>query len=71
MVGDDTPSPSPREPMTDSPKTLEELLALGGRFYEMQGEAWCDTPLDSWKLVPGVGWVRWEEGAEAEGDDPC
>jgi hypothetical protein len=33
-------------------------VALGGRFYRMGEESWCDTALASWKLVPGKGYVR-------------
>jgi hypothetical protein len=39
-------------------RQAEELAAMGGKFYELDGESWCDTPLYTWKLVPGVGFVR-------------
>ena len=50
--------------MSEQVKQVEELLAMGGRFYTMNGESWCDTALDSWRLVPGKGYVRYEDGAE-------
>jgi hypothetical protein len=55
-------------------KQWHELLAEGGRFYSTGGEAWCDTALDSWKLVPERGgYVRQREpepeGATDERDD--
>lgn len=37
-------------------KQAEELIAMGGKFYTIDGESWCDTPLHSWKLVFGVGY---------------
>lgn len=46
------------EPPTVEIKQVEELIAIGGKFYQIDGESWCDTPLHSWKLVPGVGFVR-------------
>jgi hypothetical protein len=57
-------------------KTVTELLAMGGRFYAIGGEAWCDTALDSWKLVPARGgYVRYDEEEDVEpaptaGGDP-
>lgn len=36
-------------------KTLEELVALGGMFYTLNGESWCDTPTDSWRFDPRDG----------------
>lgn len=48
--------------MSEVVKQPEELMTEGGKFYEMDGESWCDTPLDSWKLVPEKGgYVRLED----------
>jgi hypothetical protein len=44
--------------MPDEVKQAEELLALGGYFYTLNGQAWCDTPTASWRLQRGVGYVR-------------
>ena len=44
--------------MSSHVKQLDELMRMGGIFYAMNGESWCDTPADSWKLVPGTGYVR-------------
>ena len=35
----------------------EELMARGGTFYTIGGESWCNTPTDSYRLVPGKGYV--------------
>jgi hypothetical protein len=38
---------------------------MGGRFYTLGKDSWCDTPLDSWKLVPEKGgYVRQDEDTE-------
>jgi hypothetical protein len=47
-------------------KQVEDLVNEGGRFYTMNGESWCDTPTDSWRLVPGKGYVRHEPDPERE-----
>lgn len=39
-------------------KTIEELLAMGGKFYKLGEESWCDTTINSWKLVPMKGYVK-------------
>lgn len=52
--------------MDEDVKQPEELMAEGGEFYDLGGEAWCDTPLDSWRLVPGKGYVRRRDGDEGE-----
>ena len=39
-------------------KQAEELLAMGGKFYTLSDGSWCDTSVDSWRLVAGVGYVR-------------
>lgn len=39
-------------------KQPEDLVALGGKFYEVDGASWCDTPTDSWKLFEGIGYIR-------------
>ncbi len=52
----------------DGVKTVEELVAMGGRFYTIEGVAWCDTALDSWILVPTKGgYVKWEDGNDRMG----
>lgn len=35
--------------------TLEQLVQLGGLFYEMAGEYWCDLPTSSYKLNTKTG----------------
>ncbi len=47
-------------------KTVEELRAMGGYFYAIGEEAWCDTPTASWKLEPGVGYVRQDDDAHKD-----
>ncbi len=47
-------------------KDTADLVGMGGRFYEIGGEALCDTPLDTWRLVPGKGWVKYDDRAEQE-----
>lgn len=42
-------------------KQVEELIALGGKFYTMGNESWCDTELYSWKLIHRVGTSRWTD----------
>lgn len=45
--------------MNDEVKQVEELVALGGKFYTMGGESWCDLPTESWKFViEKGGYVR-------------
>ena len=40
------------------PMTAVELLAMGGKFYSMGDESWCDTATDSYKLDPAKGFVK-------------
>jgi hypothetical protein len=35
--------------------STEELIAMGGRFYDLDGESWCDTRLYSWRLNVATG----------------
>ncbi len=35
--------------------TLEELIRLGGKFYSIGDESWCDTAVDSWKFNSALG----------------
>lgn len=42
-------------PEMEEAKSVEQLVEMGGKFYEMNGEGWCDTALDSWKFVPTFG----------------
>ncbi len=39
-----------------------DLIMLGGEFYSVDGESFCDTARDTWKLVPGVGYVLIDQG---------
>lgn len=39
-------------------KEVEELVAMGGKFYEIEGISFCDTPAHTWQLHRGVGYVR-------------
>ena len=39
----------------------EELLLMGGMFYTLGGNSWCDTPTDSYQLIPGMGYLRRDE----------
>ena len=36
-------------------KTLEELIQMGGKFYTICGDSWCDTAIYSWKFNPTDG----------------
>jgi hypothetical protein len=57
----------PAEPEPEL-KQLEDLLAMGGKFYTMGGESWCDTAVDSWKLVPERGgFVRFDDTTDPKG----
>ena len=47
--------------MNEKAKDTADLANEGGKFYEIGGVACCDTPLDTYRLVPGKGWVKWEE----------
>jgi hypothetical protein len=42
-------------------KQVEELLTMGGKFFAIDGESYCDTALHSWKLEPGIGFVRLDD----------
>ncbi len=50
-------------------KQPEQLLAMGGKFYAIAGVSWCDTPFDSWRLVPGLGYVRDDDPADYDDSD--
>ena len=50
--------------MSQEAKDTIDLIRMGGKFYAMDGAAYCDTPLDTYRLVPGVGWVLCEEEHE-------
>lgn len=39
-------------------KSSEELLRSGGRFYNYEGNCYCDGGSSSWKLVPDLGFVK-------------
>jgi hypothetical protein len=54
--------------MGEDVKQVEELIAIGGKFFVHGGESYCDTPLDSWKLDPAKGGyvrLRLPDGPEA------
>jgi hypothetical protein len=51
--------------MDEQVKDTTDLVNEGGKFYEMDGMPCCDTPLDTYRLVLGKGWVKWE-GSEDE-----
>jgi hypothetical protein len=47
-------------------KTLEELIAAGGKFYPMDGESWVDLPTTSWKFNPATGLYENQDEDERE-----
>jgi len=40
--------------------SFEQLIAAGGKFYQMGGESYCDTLLASFKLIGMIGFQRIE-----------
>ncbi len=41
--------------------TEQELHSLGGIFYSMGKDQWCDLPTSSFVFVPEKGiWIKWE-----------
>ena len=49
-------------------KTWHELFEMGGKFYTIGDESWCDTAIHSWRHEPGIGYVAYEPNGGAEGD---
>lgn len=46
----------------ESTVSTEKLISLGGRFYQIQGIAYCDTQLDTYRINdPQIGWVKVSE----------
>jgi hypothetical protein len=39
-------------------RSPEALAAMGGQFYQLDGVKWCDTATASWRLAPGIGYVK-------------
>lgn len=55
--------------MSQEVKQAEELMAEGGKFYEMGGHPWCDLPTSSWYLDPDRGgYVRYLEHDDPPGE---
>jgi hypothetical protein len=42
-------------------KQTEELILMGGKFYTVGDESFCDTALATWKLIKDVGYVLLNE----------
>lgn len=42
---------------TEETKTYVELVAAGGKFYQQNGQSWCDLPTSSWVLA-NLGFYR-------------
>lgn len=64
-------TPVPSDAKADEVRTAPQLLAEGGKFYRMGHDAYCDTPLEVWRLDPERGgYVRVPEPGEGkEGGD--
>jgi hypothetical protein len=41
--------------MSETTKTLEQLIGAGGRFFTMDGNSYCDTAIHMWRFDPARG----------------